>query len=487
VSRRTQFRLLVALTIVWAAWTGWSLLGRATPYELRVLDDLGAPVASAVADIEGSQVGTSGSDGRIQMEWNRSSVVIEVSAPGHIARMLTVAEPPEGVLDVVLKARVLRGRVIDSNGQAVDNAVIMTNPAPGASDGEGRFDIRGAEPGEIAVEKPAWLSATFTWDGGPGEVLVELAPFTVRAVHISGLAVGERLEEFIALARNTELNALMIDLKDDRGRVWYNTKNPTALEVGAGQNSYDLNAVATAARDEDLYLIGRLVVFSDEMAAWAKPSMAVWDSAANAPFDLNGQFFLDPTDPEARQYGLDLAAEACSMGVDEIQFDYVRFPDTISEFARYDVVLEEQVRLSTIPSFLREAVALLHPMGCAVGADVFGFLTTDLSDGYIGQRWEDIAQIVDVVSPMVYPSHYESEWFGYEVPNDYPGQVVFRALEDGMERLPRNVVVRPWLQDFGYEPSEVRAQIASAEGFGLGWMLWNELSEVTTDALRPVE
>ena len=175
------------------------------------------------------------------------------------------------------------------------------------------------------------------------------------------------------------------------------------------------------------------------------------------------------------------------MGVDEIQFDYVRFPDTLSETARYDLTLEEPVRLSTIPAFLREAVDLLHPMGCAVAADIFGFLTTDVSDGYIGQRWEDVSQIVDVVSPMVYPSHYGAEWFGYDVPNDYPGQVVFRALEDGMERLPRNIVVRPWLQDFGYSPSQVRAQIASAEGFGLGWMLWNELSEVTTDALQPIE
>jgi hypothetical protein len=479
--------LLVALTIVWAAWAGWSLLGRATPYELRVLDDLGAPIASAVVDIDGDQVGTSGSNGRIQMDWNRSTPVLEVSAPGHIAQMLTLTEPPKGVFDVVLKARVLRGRVVDLTGAAVDSALVITDPSPGVTDHEGHFNIRGAEPGQIEVEKPAWLSATFSWDGGPGEVLVELEPFTARAVHISGPAAGDRLDEFIMLTRTTELNALMVDLKDDRGRIWYNTSNGTAIEVEAGQNSYNLSAVAKVAHDEGLYLIGRLVVFSDEIAAWNKPKMAVWDSETNAPFELNGQYFLDPTDPDARQYGLDLAAEACSMGVDEIQFDYVRFPDTLSETARYDVALDETVRLSTIPSFLREAIALLHPMGCAVGADVFGFLTTDVSDGYIGQRWEDVALIVDVVSPMVYPSHYGTDWFGYEVPNDFPGQVVFRALEDGMERLPRNVIVRPWLQDFGYDSSQVRAQIASAEGFGLGWMLWNEFSEVTIGALRPFE
>ncbi len=110
-------------------------------------------------------------------------------------------------------------------------------------------------------------------------------------------------------------------------------------------------------------------------------------------------------------------------------------------------------------------------------------VTTETSDGGIGQRWEDIAGVVDVVSPMVYPSHYGPDWYGYENPNDHPGPMVNRALSDGMERLPRNVVVRPWLQDFGYNAAQVREQIDSAEKFGLGWMLWNASSNVTTGAL----
>ena len=212
--------------------------------------------------------------------------------------------------------------------------------------------------------------------------------------------------------------------------------------------------------------------------------MAVWDTAANAPFSSRGQYFLDPTDPEARKYGMDLAIEACEAGVDEVQFDYVRFPDDRPEEIAFDAGVTTDTRVSTISSFLQDAVAALHPMGCAVGADVFGFLTTAEGDGGIGQRWEDIAQIVDVISPMVYPSHYGPDWFGYENPNDHPGPVVARALEDGMARLPRKVVVRPWLQDFGYNSSQVRDQIEVAESFGLGWMLWNAQSDVTTDALR---
>jgi hypothetical protein len=88
---------------------------------------------------------------------------------------------------------------------------------------------------------------------------------------------------------------------------------------------------------------------------------------------------------------------------------------------------------------------------------------------------------------MLYPSHYDANWYGFDDPDDYPGEMIDLALGDAMERLTREVVVRPWLQDFGYTPEEVRAQITAAEEHGLGWMLWNAASEVTVDALRPAE
>ena len=487
MTRRTQFRLLVALTIVWAVWAGWSLLGRATPYELLVLDDLGAPVASAVVDIDGGQVGTSSDDGRVPMEWNRSSTVLEVSAPGHVPLMLTVAESPEGTLDVVLKALVLRGRVVDTEGVGVVDAVITTSAASASTDPEGHFTIRGAEPGDVAVDRPAWISTNFAWDGGAGEALVELLQFSARAVHITGPAAGNELSHFMQMAKDTELNALMIDLKDEKGRVYYETQNPTAIEVGADFGSYNLTETVARAHEQGLYVIGRIVVFNDPIAAVAKPSLAVWDAAANSPFESRGQLFLDPTDPEARQYGLELAVEACSLGIDEIQFDYVRFPDALTSDAVLDQGVGDEVRVPTINGFLTQAVEQLHPTGCAVAADIFGFLTTAGDDGYIGQQWEEMAMIVDVVSPMLYPSHYSTGWYEFENPNDHPGPMVRNALSDGMDRLPRNVVVRPWLQDFGYDQSQVRAQIESAEEFGLGWMLWNSASDVTTSALNPFE
>ncbi|MDF2730541.1 MAG: hypothetical protein K0T01_2328, partial [Acidimicrobiia bacterium] len=188
-------------------------------------------------------------------------------------------------------------------------------------------------------------------------------------------------------------------------------------------------------------------------------------------------------DPEARAYGLVIAQEACSMGLDEVQFDYIRFPDKRTESTTFDQGVSLETRTATIIGFLKEAVAMLHPMGCAVGADVFGFTTAAADDGGIGQNWDQVTQVVDVASPMVYPSHYTSGWYDFESPNDHPGPMVTHAIQDGMDRLSRNVVVRPWLQDFGYTPDQVRAQIEVAEDYGLGWMLWNAASNVTVDAL----
>ena len=489
MSRTSQFRILVALTIAWAAWAGWSLLSRTTPYELMILDDLGTPVAAANVDEGGVQVGRSGEDGRVNLEW-RSESVLEVSAPGYIARMRTVAERPDGVVNVVLTARVFRGRVTDPEGQPVASTRVKSGAGEGVSDADGRVSIRGAETGTMEVHRPAWLPTTFEWDGGPGESEIVVEPFVARAVHIAGEAVRDRYTEFLDMAGSTELNAVMIDLKDESGLVWYRTTNPLALKISANADAYDLADTVSAAHARDLYVIGRIVLFTDPIAAIREPSLAVWDTATNAPFVYNRQYFLDPTDPEARQYGLDLAVEACASGVDEIQFDYIRFPDRRPESVRFDGGVSAETRLSTVNAFLSDAVEQLHPLGCAVGADVFAAIArpggAEDTQG-VGQNWEQIAAIVDVISPMIYPSHYEGGWYGFQNPNAHPGPMATAALTDGMGRLSHNVIVRPWLQDFGstYGVAEVRAQIDSTEAFGLGWMLWNSVSNVTVDALKP--
>ena len=487
MTRRTQFRLLVAFSLIWIAWFAWTMLGRSHPYDLRVLDDTGVPVASAVIDVSGSQVGTTGADGLVTLDWNRSTRVLEVSAPGHVPRTVTVGEQPTSQFDVVLKSRVLRGIVVDPEGDAIEGALVTAGGASASTERDGSFVIRGAEQGEVLVSRPAWLEASFQWDGGAGEETVRMQPFIARAVHIGGENVRDDFDSFVQMALDTELNALMIDLKDETGSVWYDTAHPLAIEAAAAKSAFSLADTVGDAHNLGLYVIGRIVLFNDPIVSWTNPELAVWDSELNEPYQANGQYFLDPTDPDARQYGIELAIEACSRGVDEIQFDYVRFPDARRDSATFDGGVDPEVRVATITGFLAEAAAKIRPLGCAVAADIFGYLTTATDDGGIGQRWEDIAGVVDVVSPMLYPSHYDPGWYNFENPNEHPGAMIDRALADGMDRLPGQVIVRPWLQDFSYQPEDVRAQIDSAERYGLGWMLWNARSVVTTEALRIVE
>lgn len=481
MSRRTQFRVLILITLAWTAWALMSLASGSTPFTLRVVDDRGDPVDNAVVATDGRQLGLTGPDGRVEIE--STGEPIEISAPGHVSAVISSPQPDDGQLNAVLKARVLTGNVVDGSGRPVRGASVATGLGAGVTRDDGTFSVRRAEPGEVTVSRPAWESVTFEWRGGPGDHQVVIEPAVIKAVHISGEAAERRLDEFVAMAETTELNALMIDVKDETGSIFYESKVPLAAQLGALDPMFDLESVAAMARSRGLYVIARLVAFQDPVAARAAPEMAVWDEATNAPFESRGQYFLDPTDPQARAYALDLAVEVCSMGVDEVQFDYIRFPDARPDSVVFDGGVTEDVRRTTVRGFLAEAMSLLRPRGCAVAADVFGFVTTVPDDGGIGQNWADVASVVDVVSPMIYPSHYTQGWFGYESPPDHPGPVVEQALADGLGRLSHQVVVRPWLQDFGYDDNEVRSQIDVAETYGLGWMLWNATSRVTVDAL----
>lgn len=481
MARRTQFRLLVLVTLGWLLWAGWSLIDDPEPFTLRVVDDVGDPVVNAAVAADGRQLGLTGADGLLEVD--PEGELISISAPGHVSGNFTITRPDRGTFDAVLKARVLRGRVVTGDGEGVGEAVVRAGRTTGRSDEEGRFTVRGAEEGTVTVERPGWEPVVFEWSGGPGEQEVTIQPRLVKAVHVSGEAVEERLEEFLTMADETELNALMIDLKDETGGVLYASAVPLVAEMGAGKDMYDLGAVIREAAARDLYVIGRLVTFQDPIAARARPGMAVVDEATGEPFESRGQYFLDPTDTDARAYALDLAVEACELGLDELQFDYVRFPDHRPESVSFDAGVTIDIRAEAIRSFLREAVNALHPLGCAVGVDVFGFVTTVQDDGGIGQNWEDITSVADVVSPMVYPSHYDPGWYGLPEPSARPGVVVDRALRDGLARMSRQLIVRPWLQDFAYDPAQVRSQIEMAEEMGMGWMLWNAASEVTEEAL----
>ncbi|MDE0132471.1 MAG: hypothetical protein OXQ32_09455 [bacterium] len=479
-------RVLTLVTIGWVFWMAWLIFRDDQPFTLYALDGNGQPMGDVTVIQGGQVVGITDLDGGVELEWVSDGRRYVLVSPGHLQKTVTVAGPAQESMTVHLKPRTLRGRVTDLGQIPVEGALVSSGPVSTVTDPDGRFLLEGVEQGEVLVTRPAWVGAQYEWDGGPGDADVIINPLVVKAVHVSGTAAGDRQQwdAMVRLVDETELNGVMLDLKDETGLIFYNSQVEAAREVGAVYPEYDLAGIAESLEKRDIYLIGRIVAFQDPTASVKRPTMAVWDAYNDRPYQQGNQFFLDPTDPDARAYALELAVEACELGVDEIQFDYIRFPDSRRPSATFDGPIDPDSRVAAITSFLEEARALLWPMGCAVAADIFGFLTTVPDDGGIGQQWEKITETLDVVSPMLYPSHYDSGWFGFEQPNDHPGEVVNQALADAVARVHTGVVIRPWLQDFGYRDSQVRSSIDAAEGFDLGWMLWNPVSDVSVGALR---
>lgn len=481
MARRRPLTILTVLSLGWLVWAAWFFWWGRGSAEFSIVDDSGVPVPG-VSVLAGDEVVATGDEqGIVELSWRGDDVVLDLRAAGFRP---TWFRPSLAGAVVEIEPYVLGGRVLDPQGRPVPGVSVRSGGAVAVSDRGGTFLLRGGEPGRVVAWTPAWTEGAWDWDGSPGALQIEIAPLVLKAVHFSGevAASPSRWAELIDLTLRTELNAVMLDLKDETGTVFYGTQVGVAIQTGAVRVSYDLAEISSSLAEQGLYLIGRIVTFQDPIVATGIPAMAV--TVDGEIYTKRGQSFLDPTDESARQYAWDLAVEACRLGVDEIQFDYIRFPDGFPEEAVFDGLVDEDSRIETIRSFLEEARRRLRPLGCAVAADVFGFTTTAQDDGGIGQKWDVIAAELDVVSPMLYPSHYGSGWYSYEDPQAFPAEVVSAALEDGLARLESMTIVRPWLQDFSYTASQVRAQIDAAEAFGLGWMLWNAVSEVSIAALR---
>ncbi len=454
---------------------------------IQVVDEAGQPIAGASAETEHGVTVTDESGG-FEMYWEGRSTTAAVTAAGFFPRAISVDRFHDDPVEMSLRPVVLRGAIVANLGFGLRSASVMLGDVEAITDDQGRFEIHRASPGVIYVDRPGWVGTEHLWDGESLVIEIQLEPLIVRGLHIGArvLSDSELWDEMLSVAEETVVNAFVVDVKDESGQVLYSSQVGLAREVGAVQSVADLDEVVAEMDERGLYKIARLVAFQDPIMARAKPDLAVLDSATGKPFQRNNQFFLDPTDAQAREYALSLAEEVCQAGFNEIQFDYVRFPDGYPASAVFDFGDSEGIRTGSITSFLGEATDRLHPLGCVVGADIFGFITVVNGDGGIGQEFNILTQTADVLSPMVYPSHYSSGWFGFDTPNNHPGEVVAQSLDAGLERIQGQALVRPWLQDFYYSPSQVREQIDAAEERSLGWMLWNANSVFQLEALDRV-
>ena len=311
----------------------------------------------------------------------------------------------------------------------------------------------------------------------------------VKGIYLNGydFTNSEKMDSIITILSETKVNTIVLDVKTDNGHILYDSNLQEVNELNNKRVKYDRSLLLEFKQEFNIYLIGRVVAFQDPYFAKNFENSSVIDSTTNSPYSQNGQYFLDPGDKKARDYVLNIAIEACSLGFDEIQFDYIRYPDTNKKDLIYEDENTFENRIKNINSFLRFSKDTLNGMGCLVSADIFGYVLQNKADNGIGQHLETIAETVDFISPMVYPSHYSKGSFGYQYPNNFPYEVVSAALNDGINRGIEKEKIRPFLQGFWHDSRDVQLNIEAAENKNLDWIIWNNSSQYEIEYFTKIE
>lgn len=317
-------------------------------------------------------------------------------------------------------------------------------------------------------------------------------PVKVKGIYVSGPVAGiAKMDDLIDLVDRTELNAMVIDIKNDEGRVTYKMESEQVLEIDAGINYIpDIDELVSKCKEKNIYLIARIVAFRDPYLAEQKPEWAVHTKGGEIFRDKNGLAWVNPYQREVWDYLVEIASQAGQAGFDEVQFDYIRFSTDVNESeVDYGPESESTNKIEIITEFTEYAYEQLAPQGVYVAADVFGTVIDNETDqAIVGQDYAQMAQHLDYICPMVYPSHYHNGAYGITVPDAEPYRTIYAAASASVQALSvlpedNRAGVRMWLQSFtagwvnghiGYGPEQIRAQIKGAYDAGYDeWILWN--------------
>ena len=394
-------------------------------------------------------------------------------------------------------ALALEGRVLDQKTHAgIANATVMCGGPTVLSDQAGYFSAE-CRAATLMVRAAGYRATQYPSAQTAHGTIVTLEPFTPRALYLTVYGIGSKQlrEGALALVRKGYANALVIDVKGDRGILPYPSNVPLSSVASARPITTirDLPGLVKSLHQQNIYLIARIVVFKDDPLATARRDLAVTRADGSLFRDREGLAWTDPFKPEVRDYNIAVAVEAARAGFDEVQFDYVRFPD-VSGALRFAQPATAQSRAAAIRQFLREARERLAGFNCYVALDIFGYVCWNTNDTGIGQVLEEVAPLVDYISPMLYPSGFQFGIPGLGAPVTHPYEIVRLTLENARKRVGLPAVrFRPWLQAFRdyafdrrpFQAHEVQEQVRAARDFGAdGYMLWNAQNRYD-DAFAP--
>ena len=392
------------------------------------------------------------------------------------------------------------GKILDQDGQALAGASVVAGGVETRVGDDGTFSVTPPSDATLIVKRPGYAKVSVEPSPLKGPLELVMRPQVIKAAYLTYFGFGDRgiRSRVLDLVERTELNAVVIDVKGDRGWIIYPTRVEQALAIGAQGPATlrDFDGMMADLKARGVYTIARIVTFKDNILATKRPELAVTDTRTGKPWvDREGLAWVDPFREEVWNYNIALAREAIERGFDEVQFDYVRFPtDGKLQAAKYVKPVSKETRLPTIAAFLERARKELGARGGYVAADLFGYTAFNENDTDIGQRIEELAPHLDYICPMVYPSGYHVGIPGFRNPVQNSYAVVRESVRLIRKRAAHTPArVRPWLQDFRdyafdrriFGVSEIRDQIRGAdEGGSTGWMLWNPRNDYTGGALR---
>lgn len=491
----------------------------------------GQPVAGATVQV-GAVKATTGPDGSYRVEGiDEESTSVEISAAGYAGLSQELGRSTS--LDATLRPDTLVGTLVDQvTGEPIANAtVIATATLPGSDvaferiddSSDGSFTLKGLpEQGYLQILAPGYKKAVIEIEPGKLPTEIALEPFAVKALYITAAiaTVPSYVDEYVDLIERTELNAIVIDLKsdlrDDLGLIYYDSQVPLARELGLSADYIDMPGLVQRLKEKGIYTIARIQLFShDNVLSDARPEWSIrykdgGEVYADYPAGLDGGIryaYLDPTNKNVWDYNIQLGIEAALMGFDEINYDYVRFPDvtkaTISETLLFseplDAVNEPKRMFEVIAEFAEASHRAINGVGAYTSIDVFGRVVLGPSLT-IAQDMQLLGEHTDYVAPMPYPSLWWTGVFGVDVPVRYPYETLKGAVDEGVKQMQGTYgKMRPWLQDHtdpwapvvvNYGPDEVRAQIRATEENpeAAGWMLYdsaNSYKGAFGGAVRP--
>lgn len=321
-------------------------------------------------------------------------------------------------------------------------------------------------------------------------------PVQVKGIYISAYVAGEpkMIDELLVEIDKTEINTLVIDLKDDLGRVVCKMDSPQVKDLGAVKVYVsDMEGLLRKLKEHNIYAIARIPAFRDSWLGEQRPEWCIQNADGSVFQDRDKNAWVNPYKREAWDYLIEIGVEAKRLGFDEIQFDYVRF---CTEKSMQNVVFDQTdvqglSRTEIISEFVAYAYDKLRTEGLFVSADVFGaIIDSGVNADSVGQIYGELAKHLDYISPMIYPSHYGDGNYGIDYPDMHPYETITAALAASRKELhyaglesEHIAIVRPWLQDFtatwlthhiSYTGVEVRKQIQATYDSGYDeWMLWD--------------